>query len=52
MEEIFEMHDMLEANGKSLGCKYTSIVGRKGWERALKSRGWNYAYSTLYREIK
>lgn len=51
MEEIFNIHDTLHDNAKKLECSYTSVVGRKGWEKALKSRGWKYSYSTLYREV-
>ena len=39
MDQLKEMIDSLESFAEALGCKFISISGRKGWERALKDRG-------------
>jgi hypothetical protein len=52
LEDILETHPVLELNAKKLDCIYTSVAGRRGWERVLKKRGWEYGLTIMYREVK
>lgn len=35
LEELKEMEAVVSAWAKEIGCRYTTIYGRDGWERAL-----------------
>jgi len=52
MPEIIKTHTKLLENARSLDCKYVSICGRKGWERALSAEGWTHQYSVLMKETR
>lgn len=41
----------LEAFAKEMQCRNISMYGRKGWERAMKPLGYEYAYTVLVKEI-
>lgn len=51
MESILAQETLIERVGKSFGCKYLSIAGRKGWERVFQKRGWSFICVTMYHEI-
>lgn len=46
-----EMLPMMEAYGRAQGCAKAFIVGRPGWARTLKSRGYDVAAVTVTREL-
>lgn len=50
-EQLADMHGDVIAWAKTQGCTCATISGRKGWERAFKSRGWQYAFTTLTKEF-
>ncbi len=47
MEELKQMALGVEAMGRMNGCAYALVEGRKGWERALKSEGYEFQSITL-----
>lgn len=51
MAEIIAVHPWMLANAKQLDCKYVSIAGRIGWERALKNHGWKKQFTVLRKEV-
>ena len=46
-----EILNLLEDFARNMGCKYTSVYGRKGWARALKKYGYEEPFTTLMKEI-
>lgn len=42
MEELRQMRAGVEAFGRANGCTVSIVNGRKGWERALKSDGYDF----------
>ena len=42
---------MIEDFARGVGCKFTSIYGRKGWARVLKQSGYEQPYITLMKEL-
>ena len=36
---------------KSIGCSAFTLTGRKGWEKALKNDGWEYAHTSMVKHI-
>ncbi len=53
MDEVRRLYDIVIAWGKSKGCKHTTFVGRKGWERSFltKEEGWKTKLVVYEREI-
>lgn len=47
MEALLSKHDEVARFGASLGCKYLSLAGRKGWAKVLEARGWDYLCTTM-----
>ena len=41
----------IEQFARDMGCKYTSLYGRKGWMRALKKYGYEQPYTILMKEV-
>ena len=50
-----EMLDALEpamcAFARAQGCTLTMGTGRKGWERATRSRGYRFGYVTVVKHL-
>ena len=46
-----EILEMLEEFARGIGCKYTSVYGRRGWKRALEKYGYEEPYITLMKEL-
>ena len=46
-----EILEMLEDFARGVGCKYTSVYGRRGWKRALEQYGYSEPYITLMKEL-
>ena len=46
-----EILDLLEDFARGVGCKYTSVYGRKGWARVLKKHGYEEPFTTLMKEL-
>lgn len=36
---------------KDIGCSAFTLTGRKGWEKALKNDGWEYAHTSMVKRI-
>jgi hypothetical protein len=51
LQEILDAHGLMFREAKLRGAKYLSIAGRRGWERAMKQRGWDHRLSILYKEV-
>ena len=41
----------IEEFARVIGCKYTTIHGRKGWSRVLDKHGYKSPYTTLMKEL-
>jgi len=50
-EEIKELMPILEDKAREVGCKYTTLTGRKGWQREFKDVGYNPTFFTLDKEL-
>jgi len=50
-EELKKIMPYLEQKAKEVGCKYTTLTGRKGWERAFKGVGYKPTFYTLDKEL-
>lgn len=50
-ENMLEQVSMLETLAKAHGCRYLSISGRKGFERALKDHGWEHKFTTMWKGV-
>ena len=37
---------------KMVGCGWIEVVGRRGWQGALRTRGFHHAYTAVTREIE
>ena len=46
-----EILEMFEDFARGVGCKYTSVYGRRGWKRALEKYGYKEPYITLMKEL-
>ena len=46
-----ETLELLEEFARGVGCKYTSVYGRRGWARALKEYGYKEPFVTLMKEL-
>ena len=46
-----EILELLEDFARGVGCKYTSVYGRRGWARALKDYGYKEPFVTLMKEL-
>jgi hypothetical protein len=51
-EEVYNAHnDAIESFAKAEGCDQLVVNGRRGWERRLKSRGYEFSAVILNKEI-
>ena len=41
----------IEEFARGIGCKYTTVHGRKGWKRVLDKHGYKSPYITLMKEL-
>jgi hypothetical protein len=48
---IRELLPVLYEAAANLGCSLVMVMGRKGWERALKPEGYEHAVTVLLKEI-
>ncbi len=48
---LVNLHTDVIPFARALGCSKLTIAGRPGWVRALKSQGWEPAYTTLGKDI-
>lgn len=46
-----EVLEMIEDFARGYGCKFTTVYGRRGWARVLKSKGYKEPYTLLMKEI-
>lgn len=46
-----EWYNQIVPIAKDQGCVRISLNGRKGWEKKLNKYGFEYAYTTLHREL-
>ena len=46
-----EILEMFEDFARDMGCKYTSVYGRRGWKRALEQYGYREPFTTLMKEL-
>ena len=46
-----EILEMFEEFARGVGCKYTSVYGRRGWKRALEQYGYKEPFITLMKEL-
>ena len=51
MPSIEQVLDAAQKHAERLECDGIELDGRKGWERILKSHGFNYARSVLIKEL-
>lgn len=51
LAEILTFAPGVEAWGRAVGCKWATINGRKGWERALKPLGYFPRDGELWKEL-
>lgn len=49
--EVKDAQPTMEKMAYLLGCKYLTLAGRAGWERALKDDGWSKAFTVMRKEI-
>ena len=50
-QELKKMLPELEFAAKKMGCKHTTLTGRKGWERAFKDIGYKPTFFTFNKEL-
>ena len=54
--DMNDLIDMVEEElvpfAKANDCKEMSLVGRKGWKKALANTGWSEDYVSLYRGLE
>ena len=51
MEKVLELHDNSLEWAKAQGCEGMTLSGRKGWQRALESRGWSTHQTVMAKEF-
>lgn len=51
MQELRQMALGVEAFGRLNGCGWATIEGRKGWEKVMKSDGYEFASVTLRKAL-
>lgn len=50
-ELLDQAEDAIETMGRAMGCTAIEAEGRVGWERRLKSRGWQRKWVTLRKDL-
>lgn len=51
MEAIVDKTDLFKQKAKSMGCRYLSFSGRKGFEPVLSKHGWTHRFTTMWLEV-
>ena len=51
MKEVLELHDNSIEWAKAQGCEGMTLSGRKGWKKALESRGWQPHQTVMAKEF-
>jgi hypothetical protein len=51
LDACVEMSRRVMEWGRSVGCDYATLTGRKGWLRALADEGWSYEFTVMGRPI-
>ena len=51
LEHLTQAQDMIASNGAKLGCSELSIMGRRGFGRALVPHGWQETHVRMVRPI-
>lgn len=51
LDQLVEMHDAVQAWGEAQGCVGATIIGRAGWERVYRERGWKRQHVVLAKEF-
>ena len=51
MKQVLELHDNSLEWAKAQGCEGMTLSGRKGWTKALMSRGWQPHQTVLAKEF-
>lgn len=46
------MHDLIEAGARQAGCSVLEIVGRQGWLRRLKDKGYTETFVTVQKSLE
>lgn len=52
MDQLLDMHGDVIRWARDQGCDQLMLCGRRGWERALKSRGWKPTHITMTRDLE
>ena len=51
LDDLVAAQDMIGENGIALGCSDLSIMGRRGFARALKRHGWKETHVRMTRHL-
>jgi len=51
LKELFELEKVVARFGEAMGATMISLIGRKGFARALKKHGWEEPYVYMEKEI-
>ena len=51
LDACLELHDEAEAAARKLGASRLSVIGRDGWSKVLKSRGYRIHSVLLSKEL-
>lgn len=51
LANVLEHEAEVAAWAKSIGCVAVELVGRKGWEKALRAKGYGHSAITLTRKL-
>lgn len=51
LDEVIALSHIAMDWGRANGCERATLAGRRGWERALKSEGWNHQLVLLGRPL-
>lgn len=51
LDEVIALSREVLAWAKSIGCERATLVGRKGWVRALRNEGWGEELVMMGREV-
>jgi hypothetical protein len=51
LDQFFDMHESAIQWAKSQGCSAVTLSGRRGWTKAMSTKGWEEIYTTVGLEI-
>jgi len=51
LDQILDMHSDAVKWAKKQGCDGMTLSGRRGWKKALESKGWNEKLTTMAKEF-